>query len=85
MGKTNTTDRFAWSGHVKRHIDGFQRADALQNRFGPSMGQLTHFLHCLLVSGRDEISGSKCLPQVQPRFLVSDEKDAFGPQALCPI
>ena len=82
MGKANETDGSARSGHVNRHVHGFQCADALQDRFGPAMRLLTHLLYCLLISGRNEIGGPKYLPQVQPRFLVSDEKDAFGSQVV---
>jgi hypothetical protein len=60
---------------VNRHVHGFQCADALQDRFGPAMRLLTHLLYCLLISGRNDIGGPKYLPQVQPRFLVADEKD----------
>src|SRR6266581_5102022 len=46
------------------------------------MRLLKHFLHRLLISRRDDIGGPKGLPQFQPLFPVSDEKDAFGPQTF---
>src|SRR6266702_3146155 len=82
MGKTNETDGSARSGHVKRHVDGFKRADTLQDRFGPPMRLLKHFLHGLLISGRDDIGGPTCLRQFQPLLPVSDEKDTSGPQTF---
>ena len=61
MGKANATDGFARSGYVNRHVHGFKCADALQDRFGPAMSLLAHFLYRLLTSGRDDIGGSKRL------------------------
>src|SRR5437588_8847197 len=46
------------------------------------MRLLKHFLLRLLISGRDDIGGPKCLRQFQPRFPVSDDEDAFGPQTF---
>ena len=82
MSRTNETDRSARSGHVNRHVHGFKRADTLQYCFGPTMRLLKHFLHCLLISRRDDISGSKCLRQFQPLLLVPDDEDAFGLQTF---
>jgi hypothetical protein len=65
-----------------RHVDGFKRADTLQDRFGPPMRLLKHFLHRLLISGRDDIGGPKCLRQFQPLFPMSENEDALEPLVL---
>ncbi len=82
MGKANATDGSARSGHVYRHVDGFERADTLQDRFNATMCLLLHLPHRLFISRRDEIGSTECLPQMQPRFLVADQKDALGSQTF---